>query len=134
MPLSEHEQRLLEQMERALYAEDPKFATALEGSGLRTRTRRAVYASVAGFVVGVGLLMGGLFVHQQWVSVVGFVLMLAGAVFAVTAWRRIPRLAAVDPRTGRPVRRKKRGGGGGSIVDRMEQRWQRRQEQQRGGF
>ncbi|HZF87360.1 DUF3040 domain-containing protein, partial [Streptomyces sp.] len=25
MPLSEHEQRMLEQMERALYAEDPKF-------------------------------------------------------------------------------------------------------------
>ncbi|GAA3106389.1 hypothetical protein GCM10020254_60330 [Streptomyces goshikiensis] len=31
VPLSEHEQRMLEQMERALYAEDPKFATALEG-------------------------------------------------------------------------------------------------------
>ncbi|HNE89871.1 MAG TPA: DUF3040 domain-containing protein, partial [Actinomycetota bacterium] len=29
MPLSEHEQRLLEQMERALMAEDPKFATSL---------------------------------------------------------------------------------------------------------
>ncbi|WP_042374847.1 MULTISPECIES: DUF3040 domain-containing protein [Streptacidiphilus] len=131
MPLSDHEQRLLEQMERALYAEDPKFASALEGSGLRTRTRRAVYASAAGFVVGVGLLMGGLFLHQQWVSVGGFVLMLAGAVFGITAWRRIPRLAVVDPRTGAPVRRRKRGG---SLVDRMEQRWQHRQEQQRGGF
>src|SRR3712207_5805224 len=39
VPLSEHEQRMLEQMERALYAEDPKFASALEGSGLRTYTR-----------------------------------------------------------------------------------------------
>ncbi|RAG81449.1 hypothetical protein DN069_32775 [Streptacidiphilus pinicola] len=132
MPLSDHEQRLLEQMERALYAEDPKFASALEGTGLRTRTRRAVYVSAAGFVVGVGLLMGGLFLHQQWVSVGGFVLMLAGAVFGITAWRRIPRLALVDSRTGAPVvRRRKRGGG---LVDRMEQRWQHRQEQQRGGF
>ena len=50
MPLSEHEQRMLEQMERALYAEDPKFATALEGSGLRTYTRRRVYQAVAGFL------------------------------------------------------------------------------------
>jgi len=32
MPLSEHEQRLLEQMEKALYAEDPKFATSLRGA------------------------------------------------------------------------------------------------------
>ena len=37
MPLSEHEQRLLEQMERALYAEDPKFASALRGHVLRGR-------------------------------------------------------------------------------------------------
>jgi hypothetical protein len=132
VPLSDHEQRLLEQMERALYAEDPKFASALEGTGLRTRTRRAVYGSAAGFVVGLGLLMGGLFLHQQWVSVGGFVLMLAGAVFGITAWRRIPRLALVDPRTGAPVARKRKRGGG--LVDRMEQRWQHRQEQQgRGG-
>lgn len=59
MPLSEHEQRMLEQMERALYAEDPKFATALEGSGLRTYTRRRVYQAVAGFLVGIALLMAG---------------------------------------------------------------------------
>ena len=32
MPLSEHEQRLLEQMERALYAEDPKFASTLRSA------------------------------------------------------------------------------------------------------
>jgi drug/metabolite transporter (DMT)-like permease len=57
VPLSEHEQRMLEQMERALYAEDPKFATALEGSGLRTYTRRRVYQAVAGFLVGIALLI-----------------------------------------------------------------------------
>ena len=60
MPLSEHEQRMLEQMERALYAEDPKFASALEGSGLRTFTRRRVYLAVRVSCCGVGLLMGGM--------------------------------------------------------------------------
>ena len=40
MPLSDHEQRLLEQMERALYAEDPKFATTMRGADLRRRYRR----------------------------------------------------------------------------------------------
>ena len=34
MPLSEHEQQLLEQMEQALYAEDPKFASQMQGSSL----------------------------------------------------------------------------------------------------
>ena len=79
MPLSEHEQRMLEQMERALYAEDPKFATALEGSGLRTYTRRRVYQAVAGFLVGIALLMAGMVTVQIWLSVVGFLVMLGCA-------------------------------------------------------
>ena len=42
VPLSEHEQRVLEQMEQALYAEDPRFATSLVGkSEARQRRRRA---------------------------------------------------------------------------------------------
>ena len=127
MPLSEHEQRLLEQMERALYAEDPKFATALEGTGLRARTRRTVYLAAAGFVVGVALLMGGMVTKFWWVGVAGFVVMLGCAVVAVNAWRRAPRLGIADPRTGAPLKRRKAG-----VVDRMEQRWQRRHDEQRG--
>ena len=127
MPLSEHEQRLLEQMERALYAEDPKFATALEGTGLRARTRRTVYLAAFGFVVGVALLMGGMVTRIWYVSVAGFVVMLGSAVLLVTGWRRAPRLGLADPRTGAPMRRRKTG-----VVDRMEQRWQRRHDEQRG--
>ncbi|MHA6759271.1 DUF3040 domain-containing protein [Streptacidiphilus sp. PAMC 29251] len=127
MPLSEHEQRLLEQMERALYAEDPKFATALEGTGLRARTRRTVYLAAFGFVVGVALLMGGMVTKLWYVGVVGFVVMLGCAVLALTGWRRAPRLGLADPRTGEPLRRRKTG-----VVDRMEQRWQRRHDEQQG--
>jgi hypothetical protein len=130
VPLSEHEQRLLEQMERALYAEDPKFASVLEGSGLRTHTRRRVYQAGAGFLGGVALLMGGLVAQMIWISVVGFLVMLGCAVLAVAGWRR-PRLGVADPRTGRPKRRQRGGRGGrGTIADRMEQRWQRRRDQQ----
>ncbi|MFJ4679418.1 MULTISPECIES: DUF3040 domain-containing protein [Kitasatospora] len=124
MPLSEHEQRLLEQMERALYAEDPKFASALEGTGLRTYTRRRVYLAVAGFVAGIALLMGGLVTQVIWVSVVGFLVMLGCAVLAVTAWRRGP--AGHGPRQAPPPRRKT------GVMDRMEQRWQRRRDEQSG--
>ncbi|MEU8514275.1 DUF3040 domain-containing protein, partial [Kitasatospora sp. NPDC048722] len=123
MPLSEHEQRLLDQMERALYAEDPKFASALEGTGLRTYTRRRVYLAVAGFVVGVVLLMGGMVVPDQiWVSVVGFLVMLGCAVFAVTGWRRGPAGQGSGPKhcthrpPGNPVPLPRRRTGAGGTV------------------
>ncbi|MFE5873386.1 DUF3040 domain-containing protein [Streptomyces roseifaciens] len=132
MPLSEHEQRMLEQMERALYAEDPKFATALEGSGLRTYTRRRVYQAVAGFLVGIALLMTGVMIQgQYWISVVGFLVMLGCAALAVTGWRKAPRPGAqqgtgpVGPLGGRGQTRSRR-----SMMDRIEQRWQRRRDEQ----
>ena len=59
MPLSEHEQRLLEQMERALYAEDPKFATSLRSTpGARAARGRAALG-VLGILAGLGLLVAG---------------------------------------------------------------------------
>ncbi|MDH6127218.1 DUF3040 domain-containing protein [Kitasatospora sp. GP82] len=126
MPLSEHEQRLLEQMERALYAEDPKFASALEGTGLRTYTRRRVYQAAAGFVVGIALLMGGMVAQIIWVSVVGFLVMLGCAVLAVTGWRRNPAGHGAGPKAA-PASRRKAG-----VMDRMEQRWQRRRDEHDG--
>ncbi|KAB2972302.1 MULTISPECIES: DUF3040 domain-containing protein [unclassified Streptomyces] len=129
MPLSEHEQRMLEQMERALYAEDPKFATALEGSGLRTYTRRRVYQAVAGFLVGIALLMAGMVAKQVWLSVVGFLVMLGCAVLAVTGWRKAPKPGeqpAGGPHPGRSARQRR------SVMDRIEQRWQRRRDEQGG--
>ncbi|MCG7529320.1 DUF3040 domain-containing protein [Streptomyces sp. OfavH-34-F] len=130
MPLSEHEQRMLEQMERALYAEDPKFATALEGSGLRTYTRRRVYQAVAGFLVGIALLMAGMVAQLIWVSVVGFLVMLGCAVLAVTGWRKAPKPGEQQAvRTGgagdRRQSRQRR-----SVMNRIEQRWQRRRDEQ----
>ncbi|MGW0932497.1 DUF3040 domain-containing protein [Streptomyces sp. NPDC002644] len=131
MPLSEHEQRMLEQMERALYAEDPKFATALEGSGLRTYTRRRVYQAVAGFLVGIALLMTGMVAQQIWIGVVGFLVMLGCAVLAVTGWRKGPKPgeqpAAADApgAPGAAATARKR-----SVMDRIEQRWQRRRDDQ----
>ena len=95
MPLSEHEQRLLDQIERALYAEDPKFASTVRGGRLRKPTRRRRLQGVAVFVVGLVLLVVGVAVPQLWlassfpvISVVGFLVMLGGAVVAVT--RSVP--------------------------------------------
>jgi hypothetical protein len=119
---------MLEQMERALYAEDPKFASALEGSGLRTYTRRRVYQAVAGFLVGIALLMAGMVAQQVWLSVVGFLVMLGCAVLAVTGWRKAPKPGEQPAPGAAPVRgqaRPKR-----SVMDRIEERWQRRRDEQ----
>ena len=59
MPLSEEELRLLEQMERALVEEDPKFASTLRGTSLRSSARRRAIAAAVCFVLGVGVLMAG---------------------------------------------------------------------------
>ncbi|MFC4497487.1 DUF3040 domain-containing protein [Streptomyces ovatisporus] len=136
MPLSEHEQRMLEQMERALYAEDPKFATALEGSELRRYTRKRVYQAVAGFLVGIALLMAGMVAQQIWISVVGFLVMLGCAVLAVTGWRKAPKNGEQQEQgaaqsnsggSGTPTRRQPRARR--SMMNRIEERWQRRRDE-----
>jgi hypothetical protein len=139
VPLSEHEQRMLEQMERALYAEDPKFATALEGSELRRYTRRRVYQAVAGFLVGIALLMAGMVAQQIWISVVGFLVMLGCAVLAVTGWRKAPKSG--EQQQGQQGAAQQGGSGGGStptrrqprsrrsMMNRIEERWQRRRDE-----
>lgn len=87
MPLSEEEMRALEQMERALSAEDPKFASALQGTALqRSQRRRAVLSGVV-LVAGVGLLMAGAITGWWAVGVVGFVVMLGASTVGLGAVR-----------------------------------------------
>lgn len=92
MGLSEQERKLLEQLERSLMADDPTFADSLRSgsSGMsgRVHRQRATVAGL-GFVVGVGILVGCLQI-SPWLSVVGFVVMLASALVGVTSWQRVP--------------------------------------------
>jgi hypothetical protein len=134
VPLSEHEQRLLEQMERALYAEDPKFASSLRGRDPRSNFRRRMAVSVLGFLIGIVALMAGLVAQVAPISVLGFVIMLASAFFAVTSYRKLSaagRLGVVD--TGGDVRqpqapaRRTRDHRG--LMDRFEERWNRRRDE-----
>jgi predicted lipid-binding transport protein (Tim44 family) len=134
VPLSEHEQRLLEQMERALYAEDPKFASSLRGKDPRSNFRRRVLLAGLGFVVGIVLLMTGLVAQIVLVSVLGFLLMLASAFFAVTSYRAVTaaaQLGVVDPsgvrRAPHPAAGRKARGHGGFMA-RVEERWNRRRD------
>lgn len=122
MALSEHEQRLLEQMEAAFAAEDPKLADTLSGgTGRRLATRQAVVAGLV-FVVGLALLLVGI-QTQWWISILGFLVMLAGTLMGLTAWQRqgpLPR--GTGPRKAPATANDRR------FMGRFEERWNRRQE------
>lgn len=137
MPLSEEELRMLEQMERALLAEDPKFASALRGSRARAHNRRRVALGIVGFVVGVVLLMTGAVVSFAVVGIVGFVIMLGSAVFGLTSLRSRGDAPPAEPESsgiegltlidgGR--RPKASSSSGPSFIERMEERWRRRRD------
>jgi hypothetical protein len=132
MPLSDHEQRMLDQIESALYAEDPKFASSVRGGSLRAPSARRRLQGVALFVIGLAMLVSGVAFKATMIgsfpilSVIGFVVMFGGVVFAITGPRRANGgrdRAGSEP--GGP--RQKRGkGAGGSFTSRMEDRFRRR--------
>lgn len=93
MPLSQHEQRLLDELEAGLAADDPRLAALLRGVGPRRLNPRRAGLAVVAFVVGLVGLVGGLEVHPM-VSVLGWVVMVASALSGLGAWRR----SSVDPR------------------------------------
>lgn len=84
MALSEHEQRLLDQLEQQLHADDPKFANSMGSSGQRSMsTRRIVLGALVG-VAGILVLLLGIANQIIIVGVAGFVIMGAGVYFATT--------------------------------------------------
>ena len=52
VPLSEHEQRQLEQIEQALYREDPRFGRLVRSSDPRVHYKRKLAQALIGMVVG----------------------------------------------------------------------------------
>lgn len=127
MPLSEHEQRLFEQIERSL-AEDTKFASAVRSTDPRFHARRRVIIAIIAVLLGLATLIYGVAIKNPLLGVAGFVVMLGAAALGITAFRRgrHPELRSVD---GTAVR--KTGGSsrrGGSFMERLEERWKNRPE------
>ena len=132
MPLSEHEQRQLEQIEQALYAEHPRFAKAVRAADPRVHyKRRVVYAAVV-FVSGVVLLPVGIATSFIAISVIGFVIMLTSCYWAAISYRRMNGMAAGKIQfSGRKAGRKDKRSRGRSrtgMGNRLDERWRRRQE------
>jgi hypothetical protein len=140
VPLSDHEQRLLSEMEQQLVADDPKFASAMQGS--RTRSRAGSRLAIGGLAVVAGMVLLVLSVAYQRqlgifgipLSVLAFIAMLAGASYAFSR----PAASAgpqgvvgqdgrTVPRAGRPPKPRTNRG----IMERFEERWARRRGESR---
>jgi hypothetical protein len=130
VPLSEHEQRQLEQIEQALYREDPKFGRLVRSSDPRVHYKRKLAQALAGIVVGAGLLAAGVVTHHVYLEAAGAVVMALSLVWAVVSWRRHMarvRPASVPARAKEPARRPGQTRRA-RMMERMEERWRRRQE------
>jgi Protein of unknown function (DUF3040) len=135
VPLSEHEQRQLEQIEQALYREDPKFGRLVRSSDPRVHFKRKLAQAIIGVLVGAGILAAGVVTRHVYLEAPGAAVMLLSLVWALVTWRR--RAARVRPARDRArVSAKQRPAGRGQpalgwrarMMERMEERWRRRQE------
>ncbi|MDQ1712425.1 MAG: hypothetical protein QOE45_1875 [Frankiaceae bacterium] len=132
MPLSEHEQRLLDQIERQLYADDPKFAASVRSHDLKSHVSRRIKRFAALLVLGLGALVAGAILHNVFVGVAGFLLMLAaGLVIARSLQRLSGGESNVTPINAPRPRRARRSSGNApgpkmSMRDRAEERFRRR--------
>ena len=129
MPLSEHEQRQLEQIEQALYAEHPRLARAMRAKDPKVHYRRRVVQAAVGFIIGVGALVAAFYLKYNWLAVVGFAIMIASSVWAVASYRRMSGMLTKDRKKGRERRRAAKAAAANSgLMERIEERWRRRQQ------
>lgn len=82
MPLSEQEQRLLDEMERNLYHSSADDVTTV-GAPRGRANGTAILLAIVAVVLGLGLLVTGVVIRQPIVGVIGFVAMFVGVVLVV---------------------------------------------------
>ncbi|WP_298039284.1 DUF3040 domain-containing protein [uncultured Microbacterium sp.] len=128
MPLSEQEQRLLDEMERHLLHNDADIVSA--PSGDRTLSYRNLVYGALLLLVGIAALVSAVAlgstigaVGSIVVGVIGFAAMVVGVILAATPVRRTGPTAVPSGSSA-----KRPAPGSASFMDRMNDRWDRRQD------
>lgn len=119
MPLSEHEQRLLDEMERSLYQNESDVVST-SGLGRRLPNYTAIAAGAVLGAIGLGVMLTGVGMNVTALGIVGFVLLFAGVMIAV----------GVPGKPIQPNGTSSSGssrGEGKSLMDQLNDRWDRRQ-------
>ncbi len=141
MALSERERQMLEEMEEAIRAEDPRFASQMNGTRRHMgANRKKIVIGVVGALVGLGLVLLGVNT-SIWVGVAGFVIIVAAVAYAATPGHTDLKVVAEDgsvqqpggPRakgaSRTPKGRSRKTPNHGTFMQRMEQRWEERRRQ-----
>ena len=120
MPLSENEQRLLDEMERNLYKNE---ADVMSTSGLvRAPNYTAIGIGVVVGLVGIVTMIIGVYADVTLVGILGFAVLFSGVLVAATVPAK-PSVADVASRTTAQGRAPSQA----SLMDRLKGRWDRRQ-------
>jgi hypothetical protein len=133
MSLPEDEQRQLQEIEQALYRDDPKFVRLMRATGPRVQYERKLIHALLGVVIGAGLLAAGAVTHRVYLGAAGLVIVLLSLVWTVVSWRRYvagvrPARSGVPAKTAKGAKRRPGQTRWARMMERMEERWRRRQE------
>lgn len=110
MALSDHEKRMLQEMEAALMTEDPRLVSALSGE-VKPLGKNRILLGLGLVVLGILVLFTGLISKTTSVGVLGFIIALGGLITAISS-------------IGRPSMPKSKRTS--SMSARLEQRWDER--------
>jgi hypothetical protein len=128
MPLSEHEQRLLEEMERSLYQNDADFVATVGGRRGRPAYRSIVLGILIA-VVGVGVLIAGVAFQIPIIGILGFVVMFAGVLLAIAPGKRATAPDASGPGSASGSAKSGKAQQAG-FMNKLNDRWDKRQDGQ----
>ena len=117
MPLSEREEKLLAQMEKALLADDPRLVSALTGAPTKS-SRRNLGLAVLLFFAGFAAVFGGLFSKVYPISWIGFLVCLTGISILASGLKGKVEAFAKGERSQKPAKK--------SFKDRLDERWDNR--------
>lgn len=123
MPLSEYEQRVLDQLERQLVDEDPSLAENLGSTTEPRATRTLVRIGIAslGIIAGLILLVVGVSIPNFIVGVIGFLVMFGTVTYAV--------MSSSSDKGTKPAKASTEPKKSSKVVDKMDDRWQRRMDE-----
>jgi hypothetical protein len=124
VPLSEDEQRILQEIERQFYEHDPEFARQVGNSTLTANNGRNLRWSVVGFVSGLVLMLAS-FASSLLLGFAGFVIMLACAVSFERSLRRMGKGWAMPSGARRATQIKSSAG---DFRERLRNRFKRNQQ------
>ena len=122
MPLSEREQRILEEIEKSLYQEDPTFARSVHRKSPHVTDRKHLTSGALAFVAGFAILIAFFITSHILIGVLAFGVMVTGIVLIANSFRGALSSRSEDaPGLGSRVAASVRG-----FEERMKERYRKR--------